>query len=446
MDAQLVQNLKALGVGTVAVAGEDLYKKASALALHTIKPSAVVRPESAGDVAKLLRFIHAHKLPFAIRSGGHSSIAERLADGILLIDLSGIASVEIIDGVKGLVRIGAGAIWYDVATELDKHGLGISSGDTRSVGVGGLSTGGGLGWMIRKYGPVVDNILTAEVVVADGTIIEADERHHSDLFWAIRGGGSNFGIVTHFTFKAHPVKGIFDGTIMLPVENVASVIKGWRDAMRRAPAELTTVLTTLPSFAAGRPAAIMIRGCFEGTDKVAADQAFAPFLTLGKPTHQTIAAKAYKEMLEEVHPPANVRVIGHNTFAKELTDELAEVIAAQCKDPVPLFQIRHLSGAMSEKPTDATAFSHRDSEVLIVHPTFITPEMTDNEIQATESSWRAIRALGEGVYPSLLSEDNGDEVERAYPPASLARLQKIKATYDPDNIFTANYNIKPKES
>lgn len=188
----------------------------------------------------------------------------------------------------------------------------------------------------------------------------------------------------------------------------------------------------------------MIRGCFEGTDKTVADRAFAPFLALGKPSHQTITAKAYKEMLEEAHPPANVRVIGHNTFAKELTDELVEAIAAQCKDPVPIFQIRHISGVMSKKPADATAFSHRDSEVLIVHPAFITPEMTDDEVQATESSWQAIKQLGEGVYLNLLSEDNGDEVERAYPPATLARLQKVKATYDPDNIFTANYNIKPE--
>jgi len=443
MDPQKLQELRKLVSGKVVTAGDAVYAKASHMQFGTIKPAVVVRPVSAEDVAATVGFIRVHKLPFAIRSGGHGGIATRLADGLLLIDMSGLATVEVVDEAKHLVRVGAGALWGDVAGELEKHGLGISSGDTRTVGVGGLSTGGGLGWMIRKYGPLVDNIAAVEVVTADGSIVTASDDENADLFWAVRGGGSNFGVVTHFTFRAHPVAGIIDGIITYPVKDVGKLLKGWRDAMRQAPAELTTMINILPSFN-GQPPAFMLRGCFEGTDKAAADRAFAPFLALGKPVHQDIAAKPYKKILEEGMPLANIRVIGHNMFVKEFTDEVIDAIDTICRAvPTPIVQVRHLAGAMQKHDDNATAFSHRDSEVLIVHPTFVAPNATKKEIAAAEAPWRVLEPFGQGAYLNLLSEDTGQEVAQAYPPATLQRLKRIKARYDPDNLFTSNYNITP---
>ncbi len=442
MNAQKIDELKSLISGVVAVSGDDVYKKASEMFTRTITPGVVVRPSSSKDVAATVQFVKRHAIPFAIRSGGHSNIANRLDEGILLIDMSGLASIEIVDADKCLVRVGTGALWHEVATELEKHDLGISSGDTRTVGVGGLATGAGLGWMIRKYGPVVDNIVSAEVVTAQGSVLEVSNDKHADLFWAIRGGGSNFGIVTQFTFKAHSVKGVFAGMIMYPMENVAMVIKGWRDAMRKAPAELTTMLTTLPSMGEG-PASIMITTCFEGTDKALSDQVYAPFLALGEVMHQDISLKPYGDVLEEGMLPPGMRVIVHNTFLKEFTDDAIDTIAELCQDTPPILQIRHVAGVMNDHPADATAFSHRDSEVLIVNPTFVLPTASAEEIEVATASWRKIQPFGQGPYLNLLSEDTGKEVIDAYPPETLKRLRKIKAEYDPENIFKTNYNIEP---
>jgi FAD/FMN-containing dehydrogenase len=443
MDTKKIPDLKAVISGTVALPGDEVYEKASKMLFRTITPGVVVRPESSEDVAAAIRFAKAHNVPFAIRSGGHSNIASRLADGILLIDMRGLASTEVIDSDKGLVRVGAGALWREVASELEKHGLGISSGDTGSVGVGGLSTGAGIGWMVRKYGPIVDNTVAAEVVTADGSIVEASEDESPDLFWAIRGGGSNFGVVTYFTFKAHPVKGVFFGSIAYPMENAGAVIKGWRDAMRQAPPELTTMLLTLPSFG-DDAASISITGCFEGTDKAAADEAFAPFLNLGKLVHQDIRAMPYKDVLGEAHLSPNTRVIGHTTFLKEFTNEAIEIINKLCQGTPPILQIRHVAGVMNKRAADATAFSHRDCEVLIVNPTFVSPDASEADIRKALTPWRTIKPLGEGPYLNLLSEDTGKEITEAYPPATLQRLRKIKAQYDPDNILNANYNIPPE--
>lgn len=443
MDAEKIGGLKQIDAGSVGLPGDALYEKAREMFTRTIAPGAVVCPRSNEDVAKIINFVRDYGIPFAIRSGGHSNIATRLADGILLIDMSGLASVEVIDESKGVVRVGAGALWHEVASKLEKYSLGLSSGDTRTVGVGGLATGAGLGWMIRKYGPLVDNIVSAEVVTADGSVMKADESENADLFWAIRGGGSNFGIVTHFTFRAHKVEGIFDGTIIYPLRDVGRVLTGWRDAMRSAPAELSSMLMVLPGMGEN-PASIIIRGCFEGTDENAATEAFSPFLNLGTPVRQEIVAKPYGAILEDATAPQNVRVIVHNAFLKELTDEAIKVIEKFCQEMPSILQIRHVAGMMNERPAEMTAFSHRDSEVLIVSPTFITPEASEEAVGAALDHWRTLERFSQGAYLNLLSEDTGKEVSEAFPPATLDRLRMIKSRYDPDNIFRTNYNILPE--
>lgn len=445
MDEQKIKELQQAVKGTIARPGEEAYVKASKMLFHTVEPGVVVRPVSSADVAATIGFARKHDLPLAIRSGGHHNVASRLPAGMVLIDLSGLAAIAVLDAEQGTVRVGAGALWHEVASALEPHGLGISSGDTRTVGVGGLTTGAGLGWMVRKYGPVVDNILSAEVVTADGSILQASPDENPDLFWAIRGGGSNFGVVTQFVFRAHKVQGIFDGLITFPLQDTGKVLKGWRDAMRQAPAELTTMFMTIPSFGAAPPM-IMIRGCFESTDKAAADRAFAPFLKLGKPTNQKITEKPYKDMLEDAAMPPNTRVVNHNAFLQELTDEVIDVIDKLCQGTVPILQIRHIAGEMNKTAPDATAFSHRDSEVLILHPVFVPPTASKQDIETALGSWRQLEPFSQGCYLNLMSEDTGTELAQAFPPATLKRLQKIKAQYDPDNVFHTNYNIPPLAS
>ncbi len=243
-------------------------------------------------MATVIRFINEHKLAFTIKSGGHSNIVYNLADGIILIDLSALNAVKVVDVEKGYVEAGAGALGGEVADELDRYGLAVASGDSRMVGMGGLATGRGLGFLVRKYGALVDNVIAMEVVTADGSIVTAGKNTHADLFWAVRGGGSNFGIATRFTIQAHRVKDIFEITISYPLDNIAAILKGWRDAMRIAPAELTTILTVLPK-KADAPGSIAIHGCVIGTDEASAKETVAPLLALGKSTRDSLQPKRY---------------------------------------------------------------------------------------------------------------------------------------------------------
>lgn len=443
MDVQLIQKLNALLPEKVFTPRDEVYKKASTMFTGTTSPVAVVRPDSSEEVAEVIRFATKHNVPLAVRSGGHNNVASRLTSDRLLVDMSGLASIEVVNPREFLVSVEAGALWHQVAEKLNGYGLAISSGDTRTVGAGGLSTGGGLGWMIRKYGPLVDTMVSAEIVTADGKVREVSTTQHPDLFWAIRGGGGNFGIATRFTFKAHPVKQVTTCFIMYPLQEAANLLTGWRDAMRKAPAELTTMFLTFPPMGEG-PAGVAITGCFEGDDEVAR-QAYEPFLKLGVPIHQEITVKPYKDVLEDGHPPAG-RGIVHNAYMKELSDDAIAAIDRLCQGTPPILQIRHVAGAMNNRPADSTAFSHRDSEVLVVNPTFVSPDASPEEIEAALAPWRAIEPFGNGVYLNLLSEDTGKEIFQAYPPETLERLRTIKSTYDPDNIFNTTYAIPPAES
>lgn len=444
MDAQRLKELKNLISGTVATAGEAVYSKAAEAFFRTISPSVVVQPASAEDVAVVVRFATKYSIPLAIRSGGHNNITSRLTDNTLLIDMSGLASVEVVDKSQRLVQVGTGALWHRVANALAPHGWAISSGDNGSVGVGGLATTTGVGWMIRKYGPVVDSIVSAEVVTADGQIIVTSETNHPDLFWAIRGGGSNFGVVTHITLRAQPVKDVWMGMITYSIEDTSRVLRGWRDVMRQVPPELSSMLMTLPG-KAGAPASIVIRGCYADNDQLAAERAYGPLFTLARDGHHELKLMPYKDTLDHAPPRSSNRVIINNICMREFTDQAIDTITKLCATTPPIFQIRHVAGAMNQQPLEATAFSQRDSEILIVNPTSLPADATDHEITSSLNPWRTIRPLGNGCFINFLTEDTGFELAKAYRPTTLKRLRTIKSKYDPNNVFKNNYNIRPAE-
>jgi FAD/FMN-containing dehydrogenase len=446
MDTNVFTQLQQGIAGDVAFPGDENYARASHMLFHTPRPGAVARPKSANDVAKIVKFAKEHGLNMAIRCGGHGGIAARIPDGVLLLDMSGIASVEIIDKDKHVVRVGGGALWHQVASELGKQNLCVSAGDTRTVGVGGLTTGAGIGWVVRKYGLAIDELVGAEVVTADGQILRASNTENPDLFWAIRGGGSNFGVVTHFDFAAHELDGIYAGSIVYPLKNVAKVIKGWRDAMRQAPPELTTMLLVMPPFGPEMPASITILTCYAGTDEAEAQAALGPLRSLGEVVKDDVKRKPYADILEDAMVPPNIRVIGNDVFCKEFSDECIDTIANLSEKQPPILQIRYVARAMNPAPNGDTAFSWRDSEVLIVGPTFVAPDASEADVEKALKPWRAIEKYGQGqgVYLNLLTEDTGKELAQAFPPETLKRLEHIKAKYDPDNFFNSNYNILPK--
>ncbi|HSX17519.1 MAG TPA: FAD-binding oxidoreductase [Patescibacteria group bacterium] len=434
-----IETLQSKFSGEIIKPGDSQYEHASTVLMAKGSPALVVRPKNTADVVLAVQYAADNALLLSVRSGGHSGPGLSTNNGGLVIDLKYLNTVEVTDPVRHVVRIGGGALWGDIAQELQKHQLALSSGDTKSVGVGGLTLGAGVGWMVRKYGLAIDSLVAAEVVTADGQVVRASDTEHSDLFWAIRGGGGNFGVVTSFEFVAHPTGKVYAGSIMYPPENYAALLKGWRDCMRAAPEELTTMFLVMPSFAGMPPAAIALC-CYAGDNKDAAMKAIDPLLHIGTVTHQDVVEKDYCAVLEDAHVPEGVKVIVNNTFVEDLSDELLEIIA---KNPDKIFQIRSTSGAMNRIATDATAFAHRSSEALIVSPVFVAPDASEQDADAATAYWREILPHGKGAYINFFNQATEKEAAACYPPATYERLAKIKAVYDPGNIFNQNINIKP---
>ena len=339
--------------GRVFEPGTDGYLDGARVGKGPGSPLAVVRPESAAEVATAVGFARDAGLELSIRCGGHDSRGMSTNDGGLVIDLRSLDGV-IVDG--DLVTIGGGAVWGDVAAALAPHGLALSSGDTKSVGVGGLTLGGGVGWFVRRWGLAIDSLVSAEVVLADGRIVTASATEEPDLFWALRGGGGNFGVVTAFTFRAHPLpRGVVSGSIRLaPDADLASAFTVWRDALRTAPEELTTTYLGLPSFGEGMPPVSEIVYVWAGDDVDAAAAAIEPLLAMPGVTEHTIERKAYADVLNDEQPDADevgapaIRMVDENGFAARFDDELiAELAAVKRELGDSVLMVRLLGGAYS---------------------------------------------------------------------------------------------------
>jgi FAD/FMN-containing dehydrogenase len=261
--------------GDIIEPGGAEYESASRSVLASGNPAYVLRPRSVGDVQAGVRFAASAGLLLSVRGGGHGFPGFGTNEGGVVIDPSMLANVEVIDNERHLVRIGGGATWGQVAAALAPHGLAISSGDTKSVGVGGLTLTGGIGWKVRKYGLALDNVVAAEVVTATGEVAHASAEENPELFWAIRGGGGNFGIVTAFEFAAHPTTHIFHGKIAFPASEAASVLQGWADYLRAAPEELTSIADFGPE------APVEIYVAFDGDAPELAVKAIDPIRRLG---------------------------------------------------------------------------------------------------------------------------------------------------------------------
>lgn len=439
-----MDEFKAKFSGDIVLPDNQRYETARKTFMDSGSPAIVVLPRSNDDVALAIKYARDNSLTLSIRSGGHSNVGFGTNDGGIVIDLSDINTTEVIDADRHIVRVGSGARWIDVASTLQSHGLALSSGDTKSVGVGGLTLGGGIGWMVRRDGLTIDNLVAAEIVTASGKALRASINENPDLFWALRGGGGNFGVVTHFEFSAHPITDVYAGMINYGVDNLTQTLKGWRDYMRRAPDELTTMLIVMPPFGDQMPAGAMITVCYAGSDESTANAAIDPLRELGEVINDTVTRKPYTDVLEEAHPPAGMKVIVKNGFAHELSDDLIQIISeTHGKSGAPALQIRSLGGAMNRIPADATAFAHRDSEVLMVDAHFLPGNVDDEAIQKILEPWNQMEKFTSGSYVNLMSEATQKQIDASYPAATYQRLAKVKQTYDPENLFNQNYNVTP---
>jgi FAD/FMN-containing dehydrogenase len=438
-----IDSIKQNFSGEIIVQGDPEYVQASTVFAFKGSPAVIFRPATTEDVTLAILYAKDNSLTLSIRSGGHSNAGFSTNKDGVVIDISKINSVKVIDEVNNIVRIGAGAKWVEVAKEFQNHNLAITSGDTKTVGVGGLVLGGGIGWMVRKYGLTIDNLVAAEIVTADGRTLRTTEKENADLFWAIRGGGGNFGVVSYLEVKAVKVENVFFGTVMYAFEDLAKLLKDWSDYMRTADELLTTTFMIMPAMGPN-PAGIMILVCYGSGDDAAAAKAIDPLKKLGKMNMQDINKMPYASVLQDVHAPSGVTIIVKSTFVEKFSDKFIKTIAeSHGKESGRFLMIRSIGGAMNKVPADSTAFAYSNSEALLIAPMFLPPKATEEVIQKILKPWQEIKSFGKGAYAGFISTNTAEDVQDVYPKATYEKLAKIKKKYDPLNIFNQNYNIKP---
>jgi hypothetical protein len=441
--------------GQVLTPGTAAYDQARRTINITLDryPLAIVRAATAGDVAAAVDFAREHSLPLAVRSGGHSLAKLSVVDDALVVDLSKMKRIAI-DPDARIGRVQAGATSGDLAGPANAHGLALTTGDTHSVGMGGLVTGGGIGFMVRKYGLAIDSLIEAQVVTASGEIVTASESEHPDLFWAIRGGGGNFGIVTEFTFRLAPVGEVLGGALVLPATR--EVIRGYMEYSTTAPDDLTTIANIMyappaPFIPEERVGELVLMVWLVWTGSIEdGERALAPLRALAEPVADAISPIPYPviynftEFAAEPHA-ASIRMM----FADDLSDAAIDAALDAMKhpsSPFALIQIRGLGGAMAQVDRSATAFAHRDRQyfVAIIN---IWLDATEDAIPHeawTQSLWSILRPEGQGVYVNFLENEGVDRIREAYPEATYARLVEIKRRYDPENHFRFNQNVAPR--
>ncbi|HLT17984.1 MAG TPA: FAD-binding oxidoreductase [Thermomicrobiales bacterium] len=416
------------------------------------RPLAIVRAADTLDVAAAVDFAREYAHPLAVRSGGHSLAGHSMADDALVIDLSTMKGIDI-DPATRTARVQAGATSGDLAELASEHGLALSTGDTSSVGFGGLTTGGGIGFMVRKHGLTIDNLLSATVVTAAGKIVTASEEELPELFWAIRGGGGNFGIVTEFTFRLAPVSQILGGDLLLPVSR--EVIRGYLEYAASAPDELSTIGNIMhappapfvPDEWVGKPV-LNIIVCWAG-DETEGQRALEPLRALAAPVADTVRPMPYPLIyLSTAHQAVPHGAAVHSMFADALSDATLDAFLAgieRATSPFSIVHLRALGGQLARIDNAATAFAHRDSRYMAsIIGVWLDPEEDPAPHRAwAESVWQAIRHEATGVYVNFIGHEDAVRIADAYPPATLARLREVKQMYDPDNLFRFNQNIAP---
>lgn len=419
------------------------------------RPALIARCLSDGDVQAAVRFAATQRMLLSVRGGGHHIAGNAVAEGGLMIDLSGMRAISI-DTAKRTARVGAGALLGDLDREAQAHGLATPLGINSTTGVAGLTLGGGFGWLTRRYGMTIDNLLRATVVMADGTLRVASAAAEPDLFWALRGGGGNFGVVTSFEFQLHPIGSkVYAGLVVYPMAQARRVLRAWRDFTADAPDELSvwTVLRKAPPLpflpASAHGSDVVIFPLVYCGDTEAGQRVAAPVLQFGEPLAAHLGATPYAGFQTAFDPlltPGGRNYWKSNNFSK-LTDAGLDVLidaAARLPGPECEIFVAQLGGAMASVHPAATAFVGRDAHYIMnVHGRW--SDVRDDE---AVRSWArrvfqeaAPHATGSG-YVNFLTEDEAERVAASYG-ANYSRLQRLKRRFDPDNLFRMNLNIAP---
>ncbi len=441
--------------GRIIVPGDTGYDEARAMFYggHDLRPAAIVRAGSQDDVVRTIAYAQDSELELAVRSGGHSGAGHSSTDGGVQLDLGDLRALDI-DVEARTAWVGPGLTAGEYTAAVGAHGLATGFGDAGTVGIGGITLGGGVGFLVRKYGLTIDDLLAADIVTADGRVRRVDAETEPDLFWAIRGGGGNFGVVTRFRFRLHPVDTVVGGMLFLPA--TPDVIAGFIAEAEAAPEALSTIANVivappmpfLPPELVGQPILLAMMVHADGGE--AGERAMEPFRALAPPIADFLRPMRYPEMYmadEGEHPP---RFAARTMFVDAVDESLAQTIVERLAASTAMMsavQLRVLGGAMARVPADATAFAHRDRRIMANVATLFAHA----EEQATHEAWveglhDVLRSDTAGAYVNFLSDEGEARVHEAYPDPTWDRLARIKAEVDPGNVFHRNQNIPPATS
>ncbi|AVT38443.1 LLM class flavin-dependent oxidoreductase [Plantactinospora sp. BB1] len=405
-------------------------------------PALVIRPESAAEVVEALGYARSQGVTISVRSGGHGISGRSTNDGGILLDLSKLNRVEVLDRATRRIRLEPGARWGHVARALAPYGLAMSSGDYGDVGVGGLATTAGIGYLVRKYGLTIDHVVAAEIVTADGRLLRVDRDHHPDLFWAVRGAGGNFGVVTALELEAYEIGNVVYAQLVVDASEPAELLQRWGGLVEQSPREITSFLSLFPARRGAAPMA-QVTLVYAGDDVEAAEAALSPFLEIGPVLDQQAQLVPYPAI---VAPPGNQHrgqglVDSHSGLLHHVDAAAASAMAKMIRSgDVLVMQLRSVGGAVNDVARDETAYPHRTQNFSVLAAT--VPQRRSR----LDRHWAELYPHLDGMYLSFEVDTAPERLLDAFPEPTLGRLRALKAVYDPDNVFDRNFPIPPAEA
>lgn len=405
-------------------------------------PGLVLPVGTIAEVVDALAFAREHPdLPLAIRSGGHGISGRSTNDGGIVIDLARLNTIEVLDAATRRVRIGPGARWMDVAAALAPYGWALSSGDYGGVGVGGLATAGGIGWLVREHGLTIDHLRAVEMVLADGTVVRASAAENPDLFWAVRGAGANFGIVTAFEFEVDEVGPVGWAQLALDAGDTAGLLEAWGAAVEAAPRDLTSFIILGPP-RRGQPPIAQVLAMVDSDKPETIIDRLQPLADIAPLYDQSVVITSYASVM------ANARGDDHNGqgdpvarsgLIAHITPEFAAAAARLLRSGVVyFFQIRSVGGAVADVAPEATAYANRAANFSVIAFGASAPRLN--------ALWDELAGHFDGLYLSFETDLRAERIAEAFPPQTLERLRALKLRYDPDNVFRDNFNIAPQQA
>ncbi|HZS93931.1 MAG TPA: FAD-binding oxidoreductase [Chloroflexota bacterium] len=456
-DRSALEELRAAVRGDVLEPGDNGYEAARKIWNGMIdkRPALIVRCSGVADVLAAVKVARERGLLVAVRGGGHNWAGLAACDDGILIDLSPMKGI-LIDPEARTARVQGGATWGDLDHECQPFGLAVTGGHITTTGIAGLTLGGGIGWLCRKLGLTVDNLLAVDLVTADGRFVRCSADEHADLFWGVCGGGGNFGIATSFTFRLHPVDTVVGGLAFWPADRAADLLRFYRRYLESVPGELTTLV----AFLVGPPAPFLPKSmhgvplvavgtCYAG-DTAQGMRAVQPIKEFGPPGADLIGPMPYQihqALLDPILPPG-LRYYVKSVYLDELGDDAIDALvehSARMSSPLSLTTLQHYGGAVSRVDADATAYAYRNAAFAVTMGAAWTDAGEDDRhIAWSRDFYASMLPLSHGVYVNFMGMGEGeDRVREAYGAKTYDRLVALKNRYDPTNLFRVNHNIRP---